>query len=66
MASRTGAKHLVLTHLIPPVGAASQGFYKIPGGALTEADYLTSAQSGGFKGNIVVGKDLVSIRLPGK
>lgn len=66
MASRTGAKHLVLTHLIPPVGAASQGFYKIPGGALTEADYLTSAQSGGFKGNTVVGKDLVSIRLPAK
>jgi ribonuclease Z len=56
----------VLTHLIPPVGAASQGFYKIPGGALTEADYLTSAQSGGFKGNTVVGKDLVSIRLPAK
>ena len=66
MANRTGAKHLVLTHLIPPVGAASQGFYKIPGGALTESDYLTSAQSGGFKGNIVVGKDLVSVRLPAK
>lgn len=66
MAQRAGAKHLVLTHLIPPVGAASQGFYKIPGGALTEADYLASAQSGGFKGNTVVGKDLVSIRLPAK
>ena len=66
MASRTGAKHLVLTHLIPPVGSERQGFYKVPGGALTEADYRTAAQSGGFSGNTVVGKDLVSIRLPAK
>lgn len=66
MAARTGARHLVLTHLIPPVGAASQGINKIPGGALSEEDYRKSAQSGGFAGNIVVGKDLASIRLPAK
>ncbi len=66
MASRAGAKHLVLTHLIPPVGAERQGMYKIPGGALSEADYRTAAQSGGYTGNIVVGKDLASIRLPAK
>ena len=66
MAGRAGAKHLVLTHLIPPVGAERQGMYKIPGGALSEADYRTAAQSGGFTGNIVVGKDLISIRLPAK
>ena len=66
MAKRAGAKHLMLTHLIPPVGAERQGAYKIPGGALTEADYRKAAQSGGFTGNTVVGTDLASIRLPAK
>ena len=50
MAQRTGAKHLVLTHLIPPPGAPSQGIWKVPGGALTEADYKKAAQDGGFTG----------------
>lgn len=66
MAKRTGAKHLVLTHLIPPVGAAAQGFYKVPGGALTEADYRKAAEAGGFAGNTVVATDLASVRLPAK
>ncbi len=66
MAKRAGAKHLMLTHLIPPLGAERQGPYKLPGGALTEADYRKSAQEGGFSGNIVVGTDLASIRLPPK
>jgi len=66
MAKRAGAKHLMLTHLIPPLGAERQGPYKLPGGALTEADYRKTAQQGGFAGNIVVGTDLASIRLPAK
>jgi len=66
MAKRAGAKHLMLTHLIPPVGAERQGAYKVPGGALTEADYRNAAQAGGFTGNTVVGTDLASIRLPAK
>jgi ribonuclease Z len=66
MARRTGAKHLMLTHLIPPVGAARQGPWTIPGRALTEADYKRAVQDGGFAGNIVVGSDLVSLRLPEK
>ena|ERR1035437_189712 len=66
MAKRTGAKHLMLTHLIPPLGAARQGPWTIPGGALTEADYKKAAQEGGFSGNIVVGTDLASLRLPAK
>ena len=60
-----------------PKKCKSMGFYdyysvwlwdfdKLPGGALTEADYRKSAQEGGFAGNIVVGTDLVSIRLPSK
>jgi ribonuclease Z len=32
MAKRAGAKHLMLTHLIPPIGAERQGPWKIPGG----------------------------------
>jgi ribonuclease Z len=66
MAKRAGAKHLVLTHLGPPIGAERQGPFKIPGGPLTEADYRKAVQESGFTGNIVVGTDLASIRLPAK
>jgi ribonuclease Z len=64
MAQRAGAKYLVLTHLIPALGADRQGPFKIPGGPLTEADYTKTVQDGGFAGKIVVGTDLASIRLP--
>jgi ribonuclease Z len=66
MAQRTGTKHLVLTHLIPPPGAAQQGLWKVPGGPLTEASYRKAAQDGGFAGNVVVATDLASVRLPAK
>ena len=55
-----------LTANDPPLGARQQGPYKVPGGALTEADYRKAAEAGGFAGNTVVGTDLVSVRLPGK
>jgi ribonuclease Z len=66
MAQRVGARHLVLTHLIPPPGAPEQGIWKVPGGPLTEADYRKAAQDGGFTGNIVVATDLATLRLPAK
>src|SRR6516164_6819886 len=66
MAERAGAKHLMLTHLIPPIGADQQYPFKVPGGPLTEADYRKAAEDGGFTGNIVVGTELVSLRLPAK
>jgi ribonuclease Z len=66
MAQRAGAKHLVLTHLIPPPGAPQQGIWKVPGGALTEADYRKAAEDGGFKGQTLVAKDLAGLRLPAK
>lgn len=66
MAHRVGAKHLVLTHLIPPPGAPKQGPYKVPGGPVTEAAYRKAAQDGGFTGNVVVASDLMSLRLPAK
>lgn len=62
MAARTGAAHLMLTHLIPPLDAAQQGPYPLPA-PLTEADYADAAREGGFGGNIVVGTDLAKLRL---
>ncbi len=66
LAKRAGAKHLILTHLVPPIGADRQGPFKVPGAPLTEADYRKAAQDGGFTGNIIVGTDLASVRLPAK
>jgi ribonuclease Z len=66
MAQRDGAKYLMLTHLAPPIGAAAQGTVKIQGGPLTEDNYRKAAQEGGFTGNVVVGTDLASVRLPSK
>lgn len=66
MAKRAGAKYLMLTHLIPAMGAERQGPWKVPGGPLTEADYRTAVEGSGFTDNIIVGTDLVSVRLPAK
>ncbi len=64
MAKRTGAKYLVLTHMIPPLGAEKQGPFKIPGGPLTEADYRKAVEESGFGGTTIVGTDLATLRLP--
>ena len=64
LAERAGVKHLMLTHLIPPMGAKRQGPYPVPGGALDKAGYEAAAREQGFDGNVVVGTDLVSITLP--
>ena len=64
MAKRAGARYLMLTHLIPPLGAERQGPFKIPGGALTEADYRKAVETSGFNGTTIVGTDLASLRLP--
>ena len=66
MAQRAGAKYLMFTHLIPPIGADQQYPFKVPGGPLTEADYRRAARDAGFAGNIIVGTELVSLRLPAK
>jgi ribonuclease Z len=66
MAKRAGAKHLMLTHLIPPIGAPRQGSYVVPGGALTEASYREAVEASGFTGSVVVGRDLAEVRLPPK
>ena len=66
MAQRAQVQHLMLTHLIPPIGAKKQGPYPIPNGPLTEIDYETAVRDGGFAGNTVVGTDLVTLELPSK
>jgi ribonuclease Z len=66
MARRVNAKHLMLTHLGPSIGAVSQGAYKVPGGPLTAEDFRKAAEAGGFAGHIIVGTDLTSLRLPAK
>ncbi len=64
MAKRANAKVLMLTHLIPPLGAKMQGPYKVPGGALTVEAYTEAVIDGGFEGETAVGVDLLSITLP--
>jgi ribonuclease Z len=66
MAQRVHAKYLMLTHLGPSIGAASQGAYKVPGGPLTAEDFRKAAAAGGFTGTIIVGTDLASLRIPAK
>ncbi|MDA8587196.1 MBL fold metallo-hydrolase [Rhodobacteraceae bacterium] len=63
MADRAGAANLMLTHLIPPMGAPRQGPYPLPNGGLTEQDYTDAVRDGGFSGNVVVGTDLAKLRL---
>ena len=66
LAKRAGVKHLMLTHLIPPMGAKKQGPYPIPGGALSEADYKNAVEDSGYSGNVIVGTDLATITLPAR
>ena len=66
LSKRAGVKNLMLTHLIPPMGAAKQGPYPIPGGALNEASYKAAVTESGYEGNTIVGTDLVTITLPAK
>jgi ribonuclease Z len=66
MAERAGVKYLMLTHLIPPIGADQQYPFKVPGKPLTQEDYKEAARDGGFTGTIIVGTDLASLRLQAK
>jgi ribonuclease Z len=63
MAQRAGVKHLLLTHLIPPIGADQLGRYRLPA-MLTEPDYRKPVEDSGFKGDLIFGTDLVNVRLP--
>jgi len=64
MAKRTNSQYLVLTHLIPPLGAIKQGPYPIPDGPLSEDSYSSAVAEGGFEGTTIVGTDLITIQIP--
>jgi ribonuclease Z len=66
MAQRAGAQYLMLTHLIPAIGAERHGPWTIPGGPLTAAGYRKAVEASGFTGHIIVGTDLASVRLSPK
>jgi ribonuclease Z len=63
MAERAGIKHLVMTHLIPALDSVLHGPLAIPGGPLGQNDFARPARESGFRGEIHVGEDLLSIRL---
>jgi len=66
MAQRDGTRYLMLTHLAPSLGAVMHNRWKVPGGALAEADYQRAVESSGYSGKTIVGTDLVSLRLPAR
>lgn len=63
LSQRAGVGHLMLTHLIPPLGAPRQGPYPVASGGLTEADYVGAVKNGGFEGEVTVGSDLANYRI---
>ena len=63
LSDRAGVGHLMLTHLIPPMGATRQGPFPIEGGGLTEADYVGAVRDGGYGGGITVGTDMATHRI---
>ncbi len=64
LAARAGIGHLVMTHLIPALDSPSHGPFVVPDGPLAADDFETAARESGFKGEIHVGRDLLSIRIP--
>lgn len=64
LATRAGVGHLVMTHMIPALDSPSHGPFAVPGGPLSPDDFEAAARESGFQGEIHVGRDLLSIRLP--
>ena len=64
MAQRAGVDHLMLTHLIPALGAKSHGPFAVPGGPLSESDYREVVSVSDYSGKVYVGRDLMTLRLP--
>lgn len=64
LAARLDLPHLVLTHLIPALDSPLHGPFPIPGGPLNESDFRSATRESGFGGQLHVGRDLHTIRLP--
>ena len=63
LAKRANVDNLMLTHLIPPIGAAKVGPYQVPGGPLTEDDYKKAVAESEYQGQVHVGRDKLTLRL---
>jgi hypothetical protein len=63
-AKRAAVGQLVMTHMIPALDTASHGPFKVPGGPLKADDYEAAARESGFEGEIHLGTDLLTLRLP--
>jgi ribonuclease Z len=64
MAKRAEVKKLIITHLMPPLGADAPFIFPVPGGRpLGEKDWIDAVTEGGFDGAIYVGKDLMTVQI---
>ncbi|MEM9159282.1 MAG: hypothetical protein AAGB46_09555, partial [Verrucomicrobiota bacterium] len=65
MAERAGIRYYMLTHLTPPIGQENRkDGWQIPGAPLSKEDFTEAVRQGGFTGNIIVGTDLATVRIP--
>jgi ribonuclease Z len=64
MAQRAGVKHLMFTHMIPALDSKSHGPFAPLSRPLTEEDFKSAALDGEFSGEIHIGRDLMTLRLP--
>lgn len=66
LAERAGVPNVMLYHLIPALNNPVHSIWEVPGGPLNVKDYKESVFSGGYSGNVYVGGDLLTIKLPMK
>mmetsp|Transcript_46029 Transcript_46029/g.89921 ORF Transcript_46029/g.89921 Transcript_46029/m.89921 type:complete len:384 (+) Transcript_46029:127-1278(+) len=64
LAERAGVPNVMLYHLLPALNNPLHAIWEVPGGALKKEDYKDSIFSGGYSGNVYVGGDLLTIKLP--
>ncbi len=63
MAKRAGVKNLILTHMVPPIGADAPFIFPVPGGPLDEQDWIDAVEEGDFDGVLYIGKDLLTVEI---
>jgi ribonuclease Z len=64
MADRANVRKVVLTHLIPSIGAETFVAFTAPALPLEKGDFRSSVKEGGYNGPIYVGQDIMTARVP--
>ena len=64
LAEAANVQNVMLTHLIPSLGCDIFINNPVIGGPLSEDDYENTVRDGGYNGNVIVGTDLTSLRIP--